>query len=71
MNSRDNDGCKTDVFFIAVIAYVAYIFLVIGTCALVVNLGVNSFNPKQHIVYIDPHTLHLTVRYGKDTWTIN
>lgn len=69
MNSRDD--CKTDVSLIAVITYVAYIFLVIGACGLVTNLYTNSLNPKQHIVYIDPHTLQLTIRNGKNTWTID
>ena len=69
MNSRDD--YETDVSLIAVIAYVAYIFLVIGACVLVTNLYTNSLNPKQHIVYIDPHTLQLTIRNGKNTWTID
>lgn len=66
MNSRDD--YETDVSLMIVIAYVAYIFLTIGACALVTNLCVNSLNPKQHIVYIDPHTL---IRNGKNTWTID
>ena len=65
------DGCETDASLIAMIAYVAYIFLVIGTCALVTNLYANSLNSKQHIVYIDPHTLQLTIRHGKYKWVIN
>lgn len=69
MNSRDD--CETDVSLIAVIAYVAYIFLVIGACVLVNNLYTNSFNSKQHIVYIDPHTLQLTIRHDKDKWVID
>ena len=69
MNSRDD--CETDVSLIAVIAYVAYIFLVIGACVLVTNLYTNSLNPKQHIVYIDPHTLQLTIRHDKDKWVID
>ena len=69
MNSRDD--YETDVSLIAVIAYVTYIFLVIGACGLVTNLYTNSLNPKQHIVYIDPHTLQLTIRNGKNTWTID
>lgn len=71
MISRDDDGCETDVSLIAVIAYIAYIFLTIGACALVTNLCANSFNPKQHIVYIDPHTLHLTIRHGENKWIID
>ena len=69
MNSRDD--YETDDFLIAVIAYVAYIFLVIGACGLVTNLYTNSLNPKQHIVYINPHTAQLTIRHGKDKWIIN
>lgn len=69
MNPKND--CKNDVSLMIVIAYVAYIFLTIGACALVTNLCVNSLNPKQHIVYIDPHTLQLTIRNGKNTWTID
>ena len=69
MNSRDD--YETDVSLIAVIAYVAYIFLVMGACGLITNLYTNSLNPKQHIVYIDPHTAQLTIRNGKNTWTID
>ena len=68
MNSRD--GCETNNSLIVVVAYIAYIFLVIGACALVTNLYANSFNPKEHIVYIDPHTLQLTIRHGNDKWVI-
>ena len=46
------------------------LLLVIGACALVTNLYANSINPKQHIVYIDPHTLQLTIRHGNDKWVI-
>ena len=69
MNSRDD--CETDVSLMIVIAYVAYIFLVIGACALVTNLYANSLNPKEHIVYIDPHTMQLTIRHGNDKWIID
>lgn len=69
MNHR-NDR-ETDNSLMIVITYVAYIFLTIGACALVTNLYANSLNPKQHIVYIDPHTLQLTIRNGKNTWTID
>lgn len=68
MNSRDD--CETNNSLIVVVAYIAYIFLVIGACALVTNLYANSINPKQHIVYIDPHTLQLTIRHGNDKWVI-
>lgn len=46
MISRNDDSCETDVSLIAVIAYVAYIFLTIGACALVTNLYANSLNPR-------------------------
>lgn len=69
MNPRDD--CKNDVSLMIVIAYVAYIFLTIGACALVTNLYANSLNPKQHIMYINLHTLRSTIRNGKDTWTID
>lgn len=69
MNSRDD--CETDVSLMIVIVYVAYIFLVIGACILVTNLYTNSLNPKQYSVYIDPHTLQLTIRHGKNTWIID
>ena len=68
MNPRDD--CKNDTSLMIVIAYIAYIFLTIGACALVTDLYANSLNPKQHIVYIDPHTLQLTIRNGKDMWVI-
>ena len=65
------DKLETDISLIVVVTYIAYIFLVIGACILVTNLYTNSLNPKQHIVYIDPHTLQLTIRNGKNTWTID
>lgn len=69
MNSRDD--YKTDASLIAVITYVAYIFLVIGACVFANNLCKNSLNLKQHSVYIDPHTAQLTIRHGKDKWIID
>lgn len=68
MNHRND--CETNNSLMIVIAYVAYIFLTIGACTLVTDLYSNSLNPKWHIVYIDQHTLQLTIRHGKNTWVI-
>ena len=65
------DYCETDVSLMIVVTYIAYSFLVIGTCVLANNLYTNSLNPKQHIVYIDPHTAQLIIRHGKDKWIID
>ena len=65
------DKLETDISLIVVVTYIAYIFLVIGACILVTNLCVNSLNPKQYSVHIDPHTLQLTIRHGKNTWVID
>ena len=65
------DKREIDIPLIVVVTYIAYIFLVIGACILVTNFYTNHINPKQHSVYIDPHTLQLTIRNGKNTWTID
>ena len=64
------DKRETDISLIVVVTYIAYIFLVIGACILVTNFYTIRINPKRHSVYIDQHTVQLTIRHDKDKWII-